>query len=79
MFISYDDNDYTTGRGKEWCPPLHLGVEAIKKGAFWSPLNTVANFTLLQLNIKPLPKRSLRGVVANVLHGDTVVSEFKLQ
>ena len=27
------------------CPPLHLGVVAIKKGAFWSPSTTVANFT----------------------------------
>ena len=24
---------------------IHLGVEAIKKRAFWSPLTTVANFT----------------------------------
>ena len=23
-------------------PPLHLGVEAIEKGAFWLPLTTVA-------------------------------------
>ena len=28
-------------------PLLHLGVVAIEKGAFWSPLTTVANFTLL--------------------------------
>ena len=27
--------------------PLHLGVAAIKKGAFGSPLTTVANFTYL--------------------------------
>ena len=27
--------------------PLHLGVVAIEKGAFWSPSTTVANFTLL--------------------------------
>ena len=27
--------------------PLHLGVIAIKKGAFWSPSTTVANFTFL--------------------------------
>ena len=25
--------------------PLHLGVVAIEKGAFWSPSTTVANFT----------------------------------
>ena len=25
--------------------PLHLGVVAIEKGAFWSPLTKVANFT----------------------------------
>ena len=24
-------------RGKELCPPLHLGVVAIEKGALWSP------------------------------------------
>ena len=29
--------------------PLHLGVVAIEKGAFWSPSTTVANFTLLML------------------------------
>ena len=29
------------------CPPLHLGVVAIEKGAFWSPSTTVANFTTL--------------------------------
>ena len=27
--------------------PLHLGVVAIEKGAFWSPSTTVANFILL--------------------------------
>ena len=25
--------------------PLHLGVVAIGKGDFWSPMTTVANFT----------------------------------
>ena len=25
--------------------PLHLGVVAIEKGAFWSPLTIVTNFT----------------------------------
>ena len=29
----------------EWCPPLHLSVVAIEKGAFGSPLTKVANFT----------------------------------
>ena len=29
--------------------PLHLGVVAIEKGAFGSPLTTVANFTFLTL------------------------------
>ena len=28
-------------------PPLHLSVVAIEKGAFWSPLTKVANFTYL--------------------------------
>ena len=27
--------------------PLHLNVEAIGKGAFWSPSTTVSNFTYL--------------------------------
>ena len=27
--------------------PLHLGVVAIEKGAFWSPSTMVANFTLV--------------------------------
>ena len=30
--------------GKEYRLPLHFGVVAIEKGAFWSPLTTVANF-----------------------------------
>ena len=30
--------------------PLHLGVVAIQKGAFESPLTTVANFTYLFLS-----------------------------
>ena len=34
-----------TIQGKEKRPPLHLGVVAIEKGAFWSPFSTVANFT----------------------------------
>ena len=33
-------------QGKELRPPLHLGVEAIEKGAFWSPSTTVANITI---------------------------------
>ena len=32
---------------KESHPPLHLDVVAIEKGAFWSPLTTIANFTYL--------------------------------
>ena len=32
-------------QGKELHPPLHLGVEAIEKGAFGSHLTKVANFT----------------------------------
>ena len=31
---------------KESCPPLHLGVIAIEKGAFGSPSTKIANFTL---------------------------------
>ena len=34
-------------QGKELSSPLHLGVVAIEKGAFWLPSTTVANFTLL--------------------------------
>ena len=30
-------------REKSSAPPLHLGVVAIEKGAFWSPSTTVAN------------------------------------
>ena len=32
---------------REWisAPPFHLGVEAIERGAFVSPLTKVANFT----------------------------------
>ena len=29
----------------EWCPPLHLGVVAIEKGAFGSPLTKIASCT----------------------------------
>ena len=29
--------------------PLHLGVVALEKGAFWSPTTTVANFYLFSL------------------------------
>ena len=29
----------------EQCPPLHLSVVAIEKGAFKTPLTKVANFT----------------------------------
>ena len=34
---------------EEVAPSLHLGVVAIEKGAFWSPLTTVTNFTLTLL------------------------------
>ena len=35
-------------KGKvEQCPPLHLGVVAIEKGAFWLPLTKFSKFTLL--------------------------------
>ena len=33
-------------------PPLHLGVVAIEKGAFWSPSTTVANFTYIHSAFK---------------------------
>ena len=32
-------------REKSSAPPLHHGVVATEKGAFWSPSTTVANFT----------------------------------
>ena len=35
--------------GRSSAPPLHLGVVAIEKGAFWSPLTTVTNFTFIYL------------------------------
>ena len=45
--LSGIDQGYSeTIRRKEWCPSLHLGVVAIEKGAFGSPSNMVANFTL---------------------------------
>ena len=31
--------------------PLHIGVVAIEKGAFWSPSTTVANFTFFTIYI----------------------------
>ena len=34
-------------REKSSAPPLHLGVVAIEKGAFWSPSTTVTNLTYL--------------------------------
>ena len=37
--------------GKKYRPPLHFGVVAIEKGAFWSSLTTVANFTFTYLYI----------------------------
>ena len=39
--------------------PLHLGVVAIKKGAFWSPSTTVANLTLfiLEMNNPQYPMK----------------------
>ena len=40
---------YYYSQVKEKRLPLHLGVVAIKKGAFGSPLTTVANFTLLTI------------------------------
>ena len=38
---------------KELCPPLHLGVVAIEKGAFWSPSTTVTNFTNFTILFNP--------------------------
>ena len=32
--------------------PLHLSIETIEKGAFWSPSTKVANFTYLLNSIK---------------------------
>ena len=37
--------------GKEYHPPLHLGVVAIEKGAFWSPSTMVDNYTFYLLYI----------------------------
>ena len=36
----------------ELCPPLHLGVVAIEKGAFGSTSTKVANFTYFVIVIK---------------------------
>ena len=32
------------------CAPLHLGVVAIEKGAFWSPSTTVDNFRIANVS-----------------------------
>ena len=47
---------------REWSNSLHLGVVAIKKGAFGPPSTTVANFTFICLNTVPsyLPNPSAR-------------------
>ena len=37
-------------------PPLHLGVVAIKKGAFWLPSTTVANFTFTYSSFESMNK-----------------------
>ena len=37
-------------QSSEMCPPLHIGVVAIEKGAFWWPLTAVANFYLITWN-----------------------------
>ena len=37
----------------ELCPPLHLGVVAIEKGAFRLPSSKVANFTYLLVIFNP--------------------------
>ena len=34
---------------KEYQPPIHLGVVAIEKGAFWLPSTTVVNFTYIYI------------------------------
>ena len=36
-------------KGKNSAPDTHFGVVAIEKGAFESPLTTVANFTLFTI------------------------------
>ena len=42
-----------------WCPPLHLGVVAIERGAFGSPSTTVANFIKVILESTALFHSSL--------------------
>ena len=44
--IRYGSRVKWSNPGKGVRPPLHLGVVAIEKGAFWSPSTMVANFTL---------------------------------
>ena len=39
-------------RERSSAPPLHLGVVAIEKGAFWLPSTAVANFTFNLLTLK---------------------------
>ena len=40
--------------GKGVAPSLHLGLVAIEKGAFWSSLTMVANFTMIVIIFKQL-------------------------
>ena len=49
-------------RERSSAPPLHLGVVAIEKGAFWSPLTMVANFTflLMKANILEIKKYGVK-------------------
>ena len=44
--IKYGSRVTWSNPGKEYHPSLQLDVVAIEKGAFGSPLTTVANFTL---------------------------------
>ena len=49
--IRYGSRVKWSNPGKGVVPSLKLGVVAIEKGVFGSPLTTVANFTLLYIYI----------------------------
>ena len=45
--VRYGSRVKWSNPGKEYHPPLHLGVVAIEKGAFGSHSTMVANFTFI--------------------------------
>ena len=69
--------------GKELRPSLHLGVVAYEKEAFVLPSTRIANFTFIYVYktkvVDPSWRQQMspRGLVANELDCDIVVTEFE--